>query len=350
MLLSEWKKTAPNRECMSSKVLAVLRPVLADLGAEGDPDSWVLWGDDPEFRYSVLAPTPAGLIVVGLRLGGADGPRANGKLVRWSKVQVSELSVEASGGHRIVAVQVEGQVLKGVDEEADRILRIHAWTACRNRRPRGMAGHDPDPGPGSPSGGARSAEPGSAQGGGKSRGSRPHAAGRRARTGRKAGSQVGSVGAGRGSLGAGRGSLGAGRGSVGAGRGSVGAGRGSLGAGRNPGRPGRCAARARTAVRTRTPPAQARPNARRKDAAGLGGPASDRGPFQARSAAAGRRRPPARSHQACRGASDSTSGESGSRGEAGRGLARDRSRLGGSAGRANRPRNQAPADLDSLTE
>ena len=124
MILSEWRKTAPNRECLSNKVLAVLKPVLADLGADGDPDSWIVWGDDPAFRYSVMTPTPAGLIVVGLRLGGVDDARANGKLVRWGKVQVSELSVEASGGHRIVAVQVEGQVLKGVDDEADRICEF----------------------------------------------------------------------------------------------------------------------------------------------------------------------------------------------------------------------------------
>jgi len=69
MILSEWRKTAPNRECLSNKVLAVLKPVLADLGADGDPDSWIVWGDDPAFRYSVMTPTPAGLIVVGLRLG-----------------------------------------------------------------------------------------------------------------------------------------------------------------------------------------------------------------------------------------------------------------------------------------
>ena len=126
MLLSEWRKTAPNRECMSSKILAVLKPVLADLGAAGDPACWVLWGEDPEFRYSVMAPTQAGLITVAVRVSGAgsEGPRATGKLVRWGKLQVSELGLEAADGHRIVAVQVEGQVLKGVDDEADRICEF----------------------------------------------------------------------------------------------------------------------------------------------------------------------------------------------------------------------------------
>ena len=125
MLLSEWRKTAPNRECMSNKVLDVLKPVLADLGADGDPGCWVIWGEDPEYRYSIMAPTPAGLAMIAVRLsGGEEGPRATGKLVRWAKLQVSELSVEASGGIRIVAVQVEGQVLKGMDEEAGKICEF----------------------------------------------------------------------------------------------------------------------------------------------------------------------------------------------------------------------------------
>jgi hypothetical protein len=110
---------------MSNKVLAVLKPVLADLGTDDDPACWVLWGEDPEFRYSVMAPTMAGLVSVAIRIGGsAEGPRATGKLVRWGKLQVSELGVESSGGHRIVAVQVEGQVIKGTDEEADLICEF----------------------------------------------------------------------------------------------------------------------------------------------------------------------------------------------------------------------------------
>jgi len=126
MLLSEWRKTAPNRECLSNKVLSVLKPVLADLGAAGDPECWVVWGEDPEFRYSVMAPTPAGLATVAVRInaGSSDGPRTTGKLVRWGKLQVSEVGVEASGGHRLIAVQVEGQVLKGIDKEADRICEF----------------------------------------------------------------------------------------------------------------------------------------------------------------------------------------------------------------------------------
>jgi hypothetical protein len=125
VLLSEWRKSAPNRESLSTKILAVLEPVLADLGADGDPSCWVLWGEDPEIRYSVMAPTPAGLITVVVRVGGSgEGPRATGKLVRWGKLQVSELAVESADGHRLVAVQVEGQVLKGMDAEADSICEF----------------------------------------------------------------------------------------------------------------------------------------------------------------------------------------------------------------------------------
>ncbi|HJX68117.1 MAG TPA: hypothetical protein VJ258_05270, partial [Candidatus Limnocylindrales bacterium] len=125
MRLSEWRKAAPTRDSMSNRVMAVLNPVLHDLGADPNPESWVVWGDDPELRYAVLAPTPAGLISVAVRLTGPEaGPRATAKLVRWSKLSVSELAVEASGGHRIVGVQVEGQVLKGLDQEADRICEF----------------------------------------------------------------------------------------------------------------------------------------------------------------------------------------------------------------------------------
>lgn len=124
MRLSEWRMTAPNKESMSDRVLAVLRCVLVDLGSEPDPECWVAWGDDPESRYSVLASTVAGLVTVVVRPADPEGPRATAKLIRWSKVSVTELGVEASGDRRIVGVQVESFVLKGVDEEADRICEF----------------------------------------------------------------------------------------------------------------------------------------------------------------------------------------------------------------------------------
>ena len=122
MRLGEWRKVAPGRDCMSNAVLAVLKPVLIDLGADADPECWVLWGEDPDVRYVVMVPTRAGLISTAVRVNTpGDDPRATGKLIRWARLQLSELSVEAAAGYRLVAVQVEGQVLKGVDVEADRI-------------------------------------------------------------------------------------------------------------------------------------------------------------------------------------------------------------------------------------
>jgi hypothetical protein len=124
MRLNEWRKTAPNKEAMSSRVLAVLRPVLVDLGADADAECWVAWGEDADQRYSILAPTVAGLITVNVRPSDPAGPRATAKLVRWTKLSVTELGIEASGGHRLVGVQVESLVLKGMDEEADRICEF----------------------------------------------------------------------------------------------------------------------------------------------------------------------------------------------------------------------------------
>jgi hypothetical protein len=109
---------------MSNAVLNALKPVLSDLGAPADPECWVEWGDDPEFRYSVMVPTRAGLISAAVRLNAGSEPRVTGKLIRWTRLQASELSVESSGGHRIVAVQVEGQVLKGTDADADRVCEF----------------------------------------------------------------------------------------------------------------------------------------------------------------------------------------------------------------------------------
>jgi hypothetical protein len=125
MRLSEWRENAPLAEAASDAVMAVVEPLLVDLGAAADAECWVAWGEDPGMKYSILAPTLAGLITVVVRpLGSLEGPRAVAKLIRWSKLAVSELSIESAGGHRIVAVQVEAHVLKGVDDEADRICEF----------------------------------------------------------------------------------------------------------------------------------------------------------------------------------------------------------------------------------
>ncbi|MER3418094.1 MAG: hypothetical protein C4343_03060, partial [Chloroflexota bacterium] len=102
---------------------AVVEPLLEQLGAGRNPECWIAWGDDPAVRWTLLAPTPAGLVECAVRVAvPGEGPRATAKLVRWARVQVGDLAVEAQAGHRFVSIQIEGLVLKGVDAEADRVV------------------------------------------------------------------------------------------------------------------------------------------------------------------------------------------------------------------------------------
>jgi hypothetical protein len=81
--------------------------------------------------------TPGGLGVCVVRLNPAgDGPRIGAKLVRWGRVQVGEVDIETQQAHRMLTVQLEGQVLKGVDAEADRVSRfVQAVLAAVDGRP-----------------------------------------------------------------------------------------------------------------------------------------------------------------------------------------------------------------------
>jgi hypothetical protein len=131
MRLSAWRDRAPHKDALIPKVVAVIEPILTALGAGGDPDCWIVWGEDPASRYMVLALGDAGLIVVNVRVNvPQEGPRASGKLVRWSRVQTGELAIEMTGGHRLLSFQVEGQVVRGTDESADDVamfaLRLFA--------------------------------------------------------------------------------------------------------------------------------------------------------------------------------------------------------------------------------
>ena len=122
MRLSEWAKHAPHKGSATPKVLATVTPILAGLGAAKDPPCWVAWGDDPAARYVILTPTTAGLIQVHVRvMVPQEGPRAAGKLIRWSRVQTGELSVEVVGGHRLVGFQIDNIILRGTDEEGDAV-------------------------------------------------------------------------------------------------------------------------------------------------------------------------------------------------------------------------------------
>jgi hypothetical protein len=125
MRLSEWRASSPSKEAGSAKVAATVDPVLRALGADQDPQCWVAWGEEPGVRYTIFVPTPAGLVATYVRVNvPGEGPRATGKLIRWSRVQLGELSVETQANHRLLSFQVEQQVLHGSDEKADRIARF----------------------------------------------------------------------------------------------------------------------------------------------------------------------------------------------------------------------------------
>ncbi len=137
MRFSGWRAKAPLKESVSPKVLAVVAEALAGLGAEPDPECWVVWGDDPAIRYLLFVPTVSGLVQVNVRVNvPGDGPRASGKVVRWNRVQFGELAVEIHGGHRLVTFQVETQALHGADATADAISNFaQALYAAVDGRP-----------------------------------------------------------------------------------------------------------------------------------------------------------------------------------------------------------------------
>ncbi|HET9456510.1 MAG TPA: hypothetical protein VFO78_04165 [Candidatus Limnocylindrales bacterium] len=138
MRLSEWRAASPSREAASRKISALVDPILAALGAEADPGAWVVWGEEPATRYTILVPTPAGLVSCFVRVNvPGEGPRAAAKLIRWNRLQLGELAVEAQGGHRLLTFQVEGNVLRGVDETADGVGRfaVELFAAVDGRPP-----------------------------------------------------------------------------------------------------------------------------------------------------------------------------------------------------------------------
>lgn len=122
MRLSGWRAKAPGRDGISARVTDAVGAILESLGADADPHGWVTWGDETGSRWTLLAPCAAGLAVVNVRAGAPEeGPRAAGRLIRWAKVQLGELSAEAERGHRLVMFQIEGQPIRGADDTADEV-------------------------------------------------------------------------------------------------------------------------------------------------------------------------------------------------------------------------------------
>jgi hypothetical protein len=137
MRLGEWRASATGKKVIPAKVADVLESALHALGVPADPVAYVLWGDQPEVRFLVFAASDAGLAYVAVRVNvPQEGPRASGRLIRWSRVQTGEFSVEAHHGHRQVTAQVESQVLQGVDAAGDEIA---AWMGEVYRRVDGVA-------------------------------------------------------------------------------------------------------------------------------------------------------------------------------------------------------------------
>lgn len=125
MRLSEWRAQSPNKTAGGAKIAAIVDPVLQALGAEPDPHCWVAWGEDPAVRYTIFVPTPPGLIASYVRVNvSGEGPRTTAKLIRWSRVQLGELSIETQTDHRLLTFQVEQHVLHGADDKADQIGRF----------------------------------------------------------------------------------------------------------------------------------------------------------------------------------------------------------------------------------
>jgi len=141
MRLSDWMAAAPHKASATPKVVAVVVPMVSMLGGGTDPHCWVAWGDDPGVRYTVFVATDAGLVQVLVRVNvPGEGPRAGGKLIRWNRVQLGDLAIEMQGGHRILSVPLEGQILRGTDETADLVAEfvLDALDAV-DGRPRGAS-------------------------------------------------------------------------------------------------------------------------------------------------------------------------------------------------------------------
>ncbi len=137
MRLNEWRAKAPLKDSVGPKVMATVEAALGLLGAEADPECWIVWGDDPSVRYMMFVPTAPGLLQVNVRVSvPGEGPRASGKVIRWNRIQLGELAIEIQAGHRLVTFQVESQPLNGADAAADAIASFaHALFAAADGRP-----------------------------------------------------------------------------------------------------------------------------------------------------------------------------------------------------------------------
>lgn len=125
MRLSAWRLKAPGKDGLNPRIIESVGMILTALGTDADPHGWLTWADETGSRWAFMAPCEAGLAVVNVRAGlPTEGPRAGGRLVRWTKVQIGELAVETERGHRLVMFQVEGQPIRGTDDQADDVAEF----------------------------------------------------------------------------------------------------------------------------------------------------------------------------------------------------------------------------------
>jgi hypothetical protein len=151
MRLSEWRRVAPDPDVLGRRARSTIDPVLTALGAESDPHALPVWGEDAARRFSLYVLSPTGLIGAGVRFDlPGEPPRVTARLIRWSKLQLSELAAETNGTHRVVSVTIDGQVFRAPDEAGDRIAAfVRAIHALEEGRPLPDLGDGPT---GSPAG------------------------------------------------------------------------------------------------------------------------------------------------------------------------------------------------------
>jgi hypothetical protein len=138
MRLSEFVDTSKVPAAVGPKVLAVVRPVLAAIGAGEDPSGWLAADEDAADRWDFLAPTPAGLVTCHVRVNvPGEGPRASAKLVRWPRVVIGELAVESgAGGRRLVSFQLDNRAVRAAGTEGDAVAAFaQAVLAAMDGRP-----------------------------------------------------------------------------------------------------------------------------------------------------------------------------------------------------------------------
>ena len=137
MQFSDWCETDEGRRRIPEPLVTLIGNAMRTLGVPLDAPAHVIWGDQPGQRFMVMLACDAGLAILGVRPSTPqEGPRVSGRLLRWSRVQVGELAIEAHHGHVQASAQMEGQVLQGLDAAG---AQVAGWMAEVYRRVEGAS-------------------------------------------------------------------------------------------------------------------------------------------------------------------------------------------------------------------